>query len=54
VTRERVDDAHPLNETLSRIIDLLNKSHVELKSVETNDANLERLFLQLTGSRLRD
>jgi ABC-2 type transport system ATP-binding protein len=54
VPRERVDQAHPLNETLTRIIDLLNRSHVDLRSVETNDANLERLFLQLTGSRLRD
>jgi len=54
VSRERVDEAHPLNETLTRIIDLLNRSHVDLRSVETNDANLERLFLQLTGSRLRD
>ena len=54
VSRNRVDDAHPLNETLTRIIDLLNRSHVDLRSVQTNDANLERLFLQLTGSRLRD
>jgi ABC-2 type transport system ATP-binding protein len=54
VSRQRVDDAHPLNETLTRIIDLLNRSHVDLRSVQTNDANLERLFLQLTGSRLRD
>jgi ABC-2 type transport system ATP-binding protein len=54
VSRQRVDEAHPLNETLTRIIDLLNRSHVDLRGVETNDANLERLFLQLTGSRLRD
>ena len=54
VPRQRFDREHRLNETLSRIIDLLNRSHVDLKSVETNDANLERLFLQLTGSRLRD
>lgn len=48
------DDEHRLNETLARIIELLNQSHVDLQGVESNDANLERLFLELTGSRLRD
>jgi len=48
------EDEHRLNETLARIIELLNQSHVDLQGVESNDANLERLFLQLTGSRLRD
>lgn len=54
VPREHADEEQRLNETLTRILDLLDQTHVNLQGVETNDANLERLFLQLTGSRLRD
>jgi ABC-2 type transport system ATP-binding protein len=43
-----------LNQTLARVLALLEASKVELKKIETNDPNLERLFLELTGSRLRD
>jgi ABC-2 type transport system ATP-binding protein len=54
VPREQVDEKSRLNETLTRILHLLDQSHVDLRGVKTNDANLERLFLQMTGSRLRD
>jgi ABC-2 type transport system ATP-binding protein len=54
IPREQADDKPRLNETLSRILELLDQSHVDLRDVKTNDANLERLFLQMTGSRLRD
>jgi ABC-2 type transport system ATP-binding protein len=54
IPREQADQKDRLNETLSQILDLLEQSHVDLRGVKTNDANLERLFLQMTGSRLRD
>ncbi len=54
VPRGPVAEKDRLNETLARILQLLDQSHVDLRGVKTNDANLERLFLQMTGSRLRD
>jgi ABC-2 type transport system ATP-binding protein len=54
VPREQADQKERLNETFSQILHLLDQSHVDLRGVKTNDANLERLFIQLTGSRLRD
>jgi ABC-2 type transport system ATP-binding protein len=54
VPREQADQKERLNETFSQILHLLDQSHVDLRGVKTNDANLERLFLQMTGSRLRD
>ena len=40
--------------TLNRILDLLEVHSVRLLSVETHEPNLERLFLDLTGRRLRN
>ena len=54
IPREQVDEKNRLNETLYRILELLDQSHVDLRDVKTSDANLERLFLKMTGSRLRD
>ncbi|HEV3303033.1 MAG TPA: ABC transporter ATP-binding protein [Planctomycetaceae bacterium] len=55
IPREQVNEKKErLNETLFRILELLDQSHVDLREVKTNDANLERLFLEMTGSRLRD
>ncbi|HXY37040.1 MAG TPA: ABC transporter ATP-binding protein [Planctomycetaceae bacterium] len=54
IPREQSDEKDRLNETLGQILELLDQSHVDLRGVKTNDANLERLFLQMTGSRLRD
>jgi ABC-2 type transport system ATP-binding protein len=54
IPREQAEEKNRLNETLSEILTLLEQSHVDLRAVKTNDANLERLFLQMTGSRLRD
>lgn len=39
---------------LRRVLDVLDAEKSELVSVETNQSNLERLFLELTGRRLRD
>jgi len=43
-----------LSSTLARILELLEEHEVRLLGVETREPNLERLFLELTGSRLRD
>ncbi len=43
-----------LNESLRRVLDILDECDVELRGIETNESNLERLFLQLTGHSLRD
>jgi ABC-2 type transport system ATP-binding protein len=40
--------------TLLRLVALLNEARVELTSLETEEPNLERVFLHLTGRALRD
>jgi ABC-2 type transport system ATP-binding protein len=40
--------------TLLRLLTLLNEARVELTSLETEEPNLERVFLHLTGRALRD
>jgi len=40
--------------TLVRVISVLNELKVELISLETEEPNLERVFLHLTGRALRD
>ncbi len=41
-------------ETLSKVTNLLTETGVKLHAVKTHEPNLERLFLKLTGTRLRD
>lgn len=41
-------------EILSKVTNLLSDSGVKLLAIKTNEPNLERLFIELTGSRLRD
>ena len=43
-----------LNERLPLAIERLRQAGIEIKSVETRESNLERLFLELTGRKLRD
>jgi ABC-2 type transport system ATP-binding protein len=43
-----------LNMRLKHVFALLDQNGVELESVNTEEPNLERLFLQLTGYALRD
>ena len=43
-----------LRDTLRNVLDLIAQADVRLHAVETQEPNLERLFLQLTGERLRD
>jgi ABC-2 type transport system ATP-binding protein len=40
--------------TLIRLVAALNELHVELTGLETQEPNLERVFLHLTGRALRD
>jgi ABC-2 type transport system ATP-binding protein len=40
--------------TLLRLLPLLNDLHLDLTSLETEEPNLERVFLHLTGRALRD
>jgi ABC-type multidrug transport system ATPase subunit len=41
-------------EVLSKVTNLLSESGVKLLTIKTHEPNLERLFIELTGSRLRD
>lgn len=54
IDRGRLDSATTLSETLAALLTHLRSSGATLETVESHDANLERLFLELTGSRLRD
>jgi hypothetical protein len=40
--------------TLVQVVTLLNEADVPLLSLETQEPNLERVFLDLTGRALRD
>ena len=40
--------------TLLQLVSLLNELQLELTSLETEEPNLERVFLHLTGRALRD
>jgi ABC-2 type transport system ATP-binding protein len=54
ISRDQHRDEATLNATLARVTALLAECHVHLHDVETHEPNLERLFLELTGHRLRD
>ncbi len=47
-------DPHDLDNRLRSTLDILKRMGITLLRVETQQSNLERLFLQLTGKRLRD
>ncbi|MEX0717063.1 MAG: ABC transporter ATP-binding protein [Planctomycetaceae bacterium] len=54
VSRDQQQDEKALADTLAHVLDLLRETNTPLEAVETRDPDLERLFLQLTGQRLRD
>ncbi|MGQ0637654.1 MAG: ABC transporter ATP-binding protein [Planctomycetaceae bacterium] len=54
VRRERRAPAGALNGRLAAVLEVLAAGGFELLEIETREHNLERLFLQLTGRRLRD
>jgi len=45
---------HDVKPTLLRLVALLSELQLELISLETEEPNLERVFLELTGRALRD
>jgi ABC-2 type transport system ATP-binding protein len=47
-------ECHDVKATLLRVVSLLNELQLELTSLETEEPNLERVFLHLTGRALRD
>ena len=47
-------DSDDVNRRLPLVLDELKKAGVALERIETRQPNLEHLFLQLTGRRLRD
>jgi ABC-2 type transport system ATP-binding protein len=47
-------ECHDVKGTLLRVVSLLNELQLELTSLETEEPNLERVFLHLTGRALRD
>jgi ABC-2 type transport system ATP-binding protein len=54
VKRERKAPPEVLTGRLAATLELLTSLGVELRSIETREHNLERLFLELTGRKLRD
>lgn len=40
--------------SVSRVVNILSRKGINLRSIESKEPNLEQLFLQLTGNRLRD
>jgi ABC-2 type transport system ATP-binding protein len=54
VKRERKAAPGALTGRLAATLELLTELGVELRSIETREHNLERLFLELTGRKLRD
>jgi ABC-2 type transport system ATP-binding protein len=47
-------ETNNVNATLLQLVSLLNELNIELTSLETEEPNLERVFLHLTGRGLRD
>ena len=43
-----------LGRELARVLTILTEEHIPIVRVDTQDASLERLFLELTGRQLRD
>jgi hypothetical protein len=48
------DTAFAINDRLTLVLEILKQAGAELLAVDTQEHNLERLFLELTGRRLRD
>ncbi len=49
-----VSSDHQLNEQLARLMTRLSDQQIPLLHIRTHEPSLERLFLELTGTRLRD
>lgn len=54
IARERKAPPGVVTSRLAEVLDALAAAKLEVLSVETHENNLERLFLELTGRKLRD
>ncbi len=54
IRRDRRDSKFAVNDRLTLVLEILKQAGAELLTIETKEHNLERLFLELTGRRLRD
>ena len=54
IDRARINGGTTLSGTISDLLAFVREKGAMLLTVETHEPNLERLFLELTGSRLRD
>jgi ABC-2 type transport system ATP-binding protein len=54
IRRERKAVAGLVTRRLAKVVDVLAAAAVEILSIETHRQNLESLFLELTGRKLRD
>jgi ABC-2 type transport system ATP-binding protein len=55
VDRETIEvECHGVQPVLLQLLALLTELQLELTSLETEEPNLERVFLHLTGRGLRD
>jgi len=54
ISHDQHRDEQKLNASLKNVLALLEESSVKLHAVESEEPNLERLFLDMTGNRLRD
>lgn len=51
---DRPSSRHSLNHRLAQLMTRLSDQNIPLIHIRTHESSLERLFLKLTGSRLRD
>jgi len=54
VRRERSSSPEAVTARLAKVTEILASAGVEVLSIETREHNLERLFLDMTGRKLRD
>ncbi len=54
IDRGKLDGTLTLSAALADLLTDIRRDNARLDSIETEEPNLERLFLELTGSRLRD
>ena len=47
-------ECRDVKQTLMQLVKILSEERVEMTSLETEEPNLERVFLHLTGRALRD
>ena len=54
LTSEGMSSETPLNREITQLLNVLADRSISVRSIRTHDPSLERLFLKLTGHKLRD